>query len=185
MSPAQEQGWLMLLDLFQDRSNDRTLIGGQIMYLLALENGATMARTTTDMDVGINVVESLGVIRALASQLLQRGFEFGDVSPTGTGGRFRKSADPGPGRIMFDVLAPEGLEERTDITTVPPARTIQVPGSRQALDRSQLVNVGVRESEGVVRRPSLVEALVAKAAATTIAVRSNPERDWVDAALPL
>ena len=175
----------MLLDLFQDRSNDRTLIGGQIMYLLALENGATMARTTTDMDVGINVVESLGVIRALASQLLQRGFEFGDVSPTGTGGRFRKSADPGPGRIMFDVLAPEGLEERTDITTVPPARTIQVPGSRQALDRSQLVNVRVRESEGVVRRPSLVGAFVAKAAATTIAVRSNPERDWVDAALPL
>jgi hypothetical protein len=156
-----------------------------MMFLLAAENGVTMPRTTTDMDVVINVVESPGAIRALASQLLRQGLEFGDVSPAGIAGRFRKSADPGPGRVMFDVLAPEGLEERTDITTVPPARTIQVPGSRQALDRSQLVNVRVRQSEGVVRRPSLVGALVAKAAATTIAVRSNPERDWVDAALPL
>lgn len=38
MSPAQEQGWLVLLDLFQNRRNDWTLIGGQMMYLLALEN---------------------------------------------------------------------------------------------------------------------------------------------------
>jgi len=83
---------------------------------------------------------------------------------------------------MFDVLAPEGLDERTDITTVRPARTVKVPGSRQALDRSQLVAVRVRESERVVRRPSLLGALVVKAAATAIAVRSNPERDWEDAA---
>lgn len=97
-----------------------------------------------------------------------------------------ETAVPGPGSIMFDVLAAEGLGERTDITTVPPrAKTIQVPGSRQALDRSQLVAVRVRESEGVVRRPSLLGALVAKAAATSIAVRSNPERDWEDAALLL
>src|SRR5664280_1726135 len=144
-----------------------------MMFLLALENGVTMPRTTTDMDVVINVVESPGAIRALASQLLQQGFKFGDVSPAGTGGRFRTPAEPRPGRIMVDVLAPEGLGERTDITTVPPARTVQVSGSRQALDRSQLVNVRVRESEGVVRRPSLVGALVAKAAAMTIACPSS------------
>ena len=185
MSPAQEQGWLVLLDLFANRRTDWTLIGGQMMFLLAVENGVTMPRTTTDMDVVINVVESPGAIRAFASQLLQQGFEFGDVSPAGTGGRFTKPADPGPGSIMFDLLAPEGLGERTDITTVRPARTVQVPGSRQALDRSQPVAVRVRESEGVVRRPSLLGALVVKAAATAIAVRSNPERDWEDAALLL
>ena len=67
MSPAQEQGWLVLLDLFQNRRTDWTLIGGQMMYILAAENGVTMPRTTTDMDVVINVVESPGAIRALAS----------------------------------------------------------------------------------------------------------------------
>ena len=109
MSPAQEQGWLVLLDLFPNRRTDWTLIGGQMMYILAAENGVTMPRTTTDMDVVINVVESPGAIRALACQLMRQGFEFGDVSPAGTGGRFTKPADPGPGSIMFDVLAPEGL----------------------------------------------------------------------------
>jgi hypothetical protein len=80
---------------------------------------------------------------------------------------------------------PRGARRAHRHHDVPPARTVQVPGSRQALDRSQLVAVRVRESEGVVRRPSLLGALVAKAAATTIAVRSNPERDWEDAALLL
>jgi hypothetical protein len=56
MSPAQEQGWLVLLDLFPNRRTDWTLIGGQMMYILAAENGVTMPRTTTDMDVVINVV---------------------------------------------------------------------------------------------------------------------------------
>lgn len=185
MSPAQEQGWLVLLELFHGRRDDWTLVGGQMMYLLALENGAALPRTTTDMDVVINVVESPGAIRALASQLMKRGFEFGDVNLSGTGGRFARPADPGPGTIMIDILAPEGLGERTDITTVPPARTVQVPGSRQALDRSQRVAVRVRGSDGVVRRPSLLGALVSKAAATGIAVRSNPRRDWEDAALLL
>ena len=185
MSPAQEQGWLVLLDLFPNHRTDWTLIGGQMMYLLAVENEVRMPRTTTDMDVVINVLESPGAIRALASQLLHLGFEFGNVSPAGTGGRFTRPADPGPGTIMIDVLAPEGLGERTDITTVPPARTVQVPGSRQALDRSQQVAVRVRDCDGVVRRPSLLGALVAKAAATALAVRSNPERDWEDAGLLL
>jgi hypothetical protein len=62
MSPAQEQGWLVLLDPFQNRRNDWTLIGGQMMYLLAVENGVTRPRTTTDIEVVINVVESPGAI---------------------------------------------------------------------------------------------------------------------------
>jgi hypothetical protein len=36
-----------------------------------------------------------------------------------------------------------------------------------------------------VRCPNLLGALVGKAAATTIAVRTNPDRDWQDAALLL
>jgi hypothetical protein len=59
MSPAQEQGWLVLLDLFPNRRTDWTLIGGQMMYILAAENGVTMPRTTTDMDVVINVADQL------------------------------------------------------------------------------------------------------------------------------
>jgi hypothetical protein len=41
------------------------------------------------------------------------------------------------------------------------------------------------ERSGVVRRPDLLGALIAKAAATTIPIRENRERDWQDAALLL
>jgi hypothetical protein len=75
--------------------------------------------------------------------------------------------------------------------TTPPARTVQVPGGTQALDRAEVVDVSVsglgrtRRAAGRVRRPNLLGALVAKAAATTIPVRNNPDRDWQDAALLL
>lgn len=88
------------------------------------------------------------------------------------------------------MLGPEGLGERTPLFTVRPARTVQAPGTVQAFVRSEVVTVTVRtgggqERTGRVRRPNVLGALVAKAAATTIAVRENPERDWQDAALLL
>jgi len=61
----------------------------------------------------------------------------------------------------------------------------------QAFERSEVVRVAVsgitgRHSRtGNVRRPDLLGALIAKAAATTIPVRDNPARDWQDAALLL
>jgi len=42
---------------------------------------------------------------------------------------------------MFDVLASEGLGERIDITTVPSARTVQVPGFVKRLTGRKLVVV--------------------------------------------
>ena len=108
MSPAQEQGWLVLLDLFQNRRTDWTLIGGQMMYILAAENGVTMPRTTTDMDVVINVVESPGAIQAFASQLLQQGFEFGDVSPAGTGGPLHETRRSRPRQHHVRCPRPRG-----------------------------------------------------------------------------
>lgn len=38
--------------------------------------------------------------------------------------------------VSIDVLAPEGLGSRTDLTTTPPGRTLQVPGGTQALEWS-------------------------------------------------
>jgi hypothetical protein len=74
----------------------------------------------------------------------------------------------------------------------PPLRTVQAPGSTQALTRSEVVDVGVtgllsgRRSTGRVRRLDLLGALVIKAAALTeIATRTDPARDWQDASLLL
>lgn len=87
------------------------------------------------------------------------------------------------------TFSPQMVWLRTSVLTDPPARTVQVPGASQAFRRSELVEVSIPRAgggegrSGRVRRPSLLAAIIGKAAATTIAVRTNPERDWQDAAL--
>lgn len=127
----------------------------------------------------------------LATWLQARNFGLEGVNADGIGHRFVRNASGGPGRTIVDVLAPEGLSDRTNTYTVRPARTVQAPGTVQAFRRSDVVEVTVSgitgrgERSGVVRCPDLLGALIAKAAATKIPVRSNPERDWQDAALLL
>lgn len=192
LTPAAEQGWGVLFDLAEVDEDSLLLIGGQMMQLLAAEHDVgEMVLPTDDVDVVVDVRAWPGGTRWLAEWLTEQGFAFEGADRQGVGHRFVRDVIEGPGRIIVDVLAPEGLGDRTDITTIPPARTVQVPGSVQALNRSEIVEVtvsdmtGRTERTGRVRRPTLLGALIAKAAATTIAVRDNPDRDWQDAALLL
>lgn len=70
--------------------------------------------------------------------------------------------------MTIDVLAPEGLGPRADLTTTPPGRTLQIPGGTQALDRTELVPVRVGQMTGLVPRPSLLGAIVTKAVAVDV-----------------
>lgn len=69
---------------------------------------------------------------------------------------------------MIDVLAPEGLGRRADLTTTPPGRTIQVPGGTQALARTELLPVTHEGVQGHIPRPSLLGAIICKAAAVPV-----------------
>lgn len=193
LSPAAAQGWMVLFELAVEDVDTWILVGGQMVYLLAAEHDAAdRARRTEDMDVVVNVRDRQNGTEWLAGWLGERRFRLAGITPDGVGHRFIRRADPGPGRIMFDVLAPEGLGPHTNVFTKRPARTVQVPGSTQAIHRSDVVDVSVSSigvggptHVGRVSRPTLLAATIAKAAATTISVRANPERDWQDAALLL
>jgi len=192
LTPAAEEGWWLLFELAEDNREDWLLVGGQMMFLLAAEHNARLPRATDDVDVVVNVRTLPGGTQWLSAWLIDRDFEEEPPSADGISHRFTRPADQGPGRVVFDVLAPEGLGERTRILTVPPGRTVQAPGATQAFGRSEMVDVAVSgllnrgRREGLVRRPNLLGALVAKAAAAReIRVRQNPERDWQDAALLL
>jgi hypothetical protein len=87
--------------------------------------------------------------------------------------------------VIFDVLAPDGIGERADLTTTPPARTLTTPGATTALNNAERVEVQLLHKTGHILRPALIASIIAKACATTIAVRSNPDRDWSDAAFLL
>ncbi len=191
LTPAAEHGWHLLLDLSEVPFTEWLLIGGQMMHLLTIEHSSQMPRPTDDMDVAVNVRARQGGIGWLSEWLVNKGLEFLRPSTDGIGTRFACAADPGPGRVVFDVLAPDGLGERTDIRTLPPARTVEAPGVTQAFARSEWVpvsiisQVGRSPRTGQVRRPTLLAALITKAANTRIPGRTNSDRDWADAALTL
>ena len=194
MPPAQQQGWHVLLDLGQERVFTQwCLIGGQLTLLHAAEHGVRKPQPTLDMDVVVNLVERPGGTEWLAGWLVARGFEMDGVSPEGIGHRFTHAAgdDPRLGQVRFDILAPENMGQRANLFTRRPARTVQAPGTRQALDRAQEVSVTVPAGgalpvrTGTIRRPSLLGALVGKACAVRIATRTHPERDLQDAAVLL
>jgi hypothetical protein len=86
--------------------------------------------------------------------------------------------------VKIDVLAPDGLDKRrARLTTVPPARTISVPGGTQALQRSRFVEVCLGELTGRVPRPDLLGAILIKARA--VEVDDVPEAQLGDLAFLL
>lgn len=77
---------------------------------------------------------------------------------------------------QIDVLIPEGVGERAAARAgAVGAPTISAPGATQALDRSERVRIVAEGRSGTVLRPSLVGALVSKAAART-EIASDPSR---------
>ena len=164
--------WDALIELSEVRPGEWTLIGGQMVFLHAIEQGAAPPRVSTDLDVLVNARIAGRPLAAFASGLEDLGFEQDGISPDGIAHRYRRN------RVTIDVLAPEGLGERTDLTTTPPGRTLQVPGGTQALDRTELVAVTSATRSGHVPRPSLLGAVVAKALA--VAVDDAPAAQRLD-----
>lgn len=186
MSPAQRQGWRVLLDLGDVLESGWCLLGGQLVWLLAAEHGADPPRATDDVDVVVDVRTHPDGLRRLCGWLEDvHGFVLDGISPEGIGHRYARDAVPGPGRVLFDVLAPDHLGPRADLTTTPPARTLEAPGARAALDDAERLDVELEGRAGFVWRPPLLAAIGAKAATTAIPVRAAPERDWSDAAFLL
>ena len=97
-----------------------------------------------------------------ASRLEALGFQVDGMSPEGLAHRYRR----GDGSI--DVLAPDGLGSRANLTTSRPGRTLQVPGGPQALQRVEHVDVRYHDRTGIVPRPSLLGAIIGKSCAVDV-----------------
>lgn len=185
MSPAQESGWEILLSLAEVFPDHWCLVGGQMVWLLAAEHDVEPPRATDDVDIVIDIRADPTRMRRICSWLENQGLPLAGISDQGIGHRYQRACEEGPGTVIFDVLAPDGIGQRADLTTTPPARTLSAPGTTAVLNSAELVEVLLRNRVGHVRRPSLLASVIAKASATTIAVRVNQERDWTDAAFLL
>lgn len=185
MTPAQEESWRILLDLYPVFPSGWCLIGGQMVWLFACEYNVDPVRATEDVDVAVDIRADQQAIRRLCAWLESRHLMLEGMNTDGIGHRYVSSTYEGPGKVMFDVLAPDNVGGRADLTTSPPARTVSAPGTRNALDEVQRIEVVLGHRTGQILRPSLLAAIIAKAAATTIPVREDPDRDWSDAAFLL
>ena len=112
-------------------------------------------RPSDDVDVLVDVRLATNGTEEISRFLLERGYE-----PKISRNRFAHLFTRDVAQV--DVLAPDGLGERANTRTVPPNRTVKVPGGTQALKRSAPVAVRTRDVDGELPRPSLLGAILVK-----------------------
>ncbi|MFF3455446.1 hypothetical protein ACFYXH_14180 [Streptomyces sp. NPDC002730] len=175
--------WGVLLDLSEHVPRAWSLIGGQMVLLHGLEHGRTPPAASADLDVLADVQSDQQSLRRLVAALERLGFVPAGMSPQDNLlHRYHRGEEPG--RLVVDLLAPDHLGPRADLTTTPPGRTLEVPGGRQAAQRTEAVRVQLGRRTGHIRRPGLLGAIVAKAAALSIKT-APPDRHYRDLAFLL
>jgi hypothetical protein len=170
--------WHTLFDL-AERTGDWTLIGARMVQLHAAAAGRTLLRTSLDGDVLADARTEPNAVRRVAEILLAEDFKLEEPSYMGVGHTFVK------GSVEIDLLAPEhlGPQSRVARTTVRGAHTVEVPGGRQALARTQRVAVRVGRREGSVPRPDRLGSILLKTRA--VDVDDVPDNQRSDLALLL
>lgn len=175
MVPAQEAGWLALLEISARIPEGWSLVGGQMVHLHCVERGQFPPRPTTDLDTVLDVRSHPTVLRDFTQVLVDIGFASAGQSHQGHQHRWTR------GEAQIDILIPRHLGERAEKRTgVTGGTTIAAPGTQQALDRTERLEVEVSGTTGWVRRPSLLGALVGKAATTQILIDGAAERHLAD-----
>lgn len=156
---GQRQAWQDLLLIGQSAPENWTLVGGQMIQLWCAERGVRPHRATTDIDAVVDIRARPEALALFTGQLQTIGYT-PLISADGVQHRWTK------GGAQFDVLIPEGVGQRAGLRQgAGGARTVEAQGASQALTRSERVEVLVADSRGHVARPSLLGALVMKAAA--------------------
>jgi hypothetical protein len=171
--------WHVLLDLSATLTVPWTLIGGQMVLLHAIEHGHVPPQVSQDGDVIADIRADDAAIGSVVAALEALKFDLEGISADHLAHRYVRPADPAP--VKVDVLAPDGLGPRTNLTTTKPGRTVEVPGGTQALNRTELIEIIHEGRTGAVPRPSLLGAVICKAAACKLP--GNPERHLRDLAL--
>lgn len=166
----QTEMWKTLLG-FEDLGRPWVLVGGQMTMLHCLENGVTRSRPTDDGDIIVGVWTRRDALRETSRFLRNRGFT---EEPTSDGYGYRYVRGEKPSLTVVDVLLPEGIrgqQDRPKTTTGRPGLT--TPGGNQALTRAQRLRVRIDGTTGVVRRPTLLGSMVAKAHAYAVDSRDK------------
>lgn len=175
LTDEELEAWNSILDLYEAIPSGWVLVGGQMVHLHHWQRQVQPPRVTTDADLLMDIRINRDSLRKVSAYLQDQGFEEAGRSPENIGHRWIRSG------VKIDLLIPEGLGERSSsVTTVTGARTVQVPGGSQEIIRAQSISVQLPDRIGHVIRPSLLGALVGKAAALEISSDPRRERHLTD-----
>lgn len=175
MSQGQRDGWHALLDLHDVMSTGWTLVGGQMVHLWCAERGVAPARPTDDLDAVLDVRANPAALMEFTTALADMGFA--PDGETWNGHQHRWVRD----EAQIDVLIPRWLGERAAKGKgAGGGTTLETPGAQQALDRTEEITVDAGGRLGIVRRPNLLGALVAKAAAHKVVLDKARRRHLTD-----
>jgi hypothetical protein len=143
------------------------VVGGMMVTIHGQRHGREPYRTTNDGDIVVDV-RSFGrkTMRNVATALESNGFTT-TMSPENVT-RFQR------GKAKIDLLAPDGMGDARVLTS-PPGHALIAPGATQALDRTELVTVRWGDVTTTVRVPSLLGAIIAKAAASHEIISLDPD----------
>ncbi len=154
-----------------------TLVGAQMVFLLAYENDLPIGRTSGDVDVMMDIRALTDATQEASTTLERLGYQLDRPTPDGRAHRFRRED------AVIDVLAPDNAGPRASMLTIPPARTIAVAGGTQALARSRQVHVRLEGRLIELPCPSLLGGILIKTRAVDVA--EDPDKHRRDLALLL
>ena len=174
LTPTHRELWDALCDLADRHPGDWVLVGGQMVLLHALQAGRAPNRVSQDLDAVIDARVRPPVLIRFLDTLRGLGFVSAGVSLDDIAHRYER------GDIHIDVLVPEGVGRRAPIRTIGTAVTVEIAGGTQALSRGERLAVVHGTRRALVPRPSLLGAIVIKAAAA--AVDRHPQRHLGDLA---
>lgn len=175
MPLEQQEAWQAVFQIYERLPHGWVLVGGQAVYLHAVERSAPIVRATTDADFALDIRGYPTMLHDFTALLLELKFESAGESLEGYQHRWVR------GNAVVDVLIPRHLGERADSRRgATGGTTIAAPASQQALDRAETVDVVAGPWSGHVNRPSLLGCLIGKAAALKIVNDPGRERHITD-----
>lgn len=153
-SRAEAQVWETAIEVAQLFQNiPWVIVGAQMIMLLEREAGRDSGRATLDLDAIVDVRAMANGTEEAARRLVDAGFE-----PDGAHGyRFRRGSN------QVDLLAPDNLGPRANLTLIPPHTTTAIPGGTRALRTTRSLEVNVQTvGSGTLPVPSLAGAIAIK-----------------------
>ena len=171
LAGGQADSWHALIEIAPQLGRHWLLIGGQMVFLHEVERESTEIRPTNDIDLVVDLRIDPAALEHTNTVLAGAGFSQDLPSPEGVAHRYRS------GGATIDILAPNHMGTRARLS-LGSGRTVEAPGTSQAFGRLSLVRVELDDTTAaVIRRPTLVGALLGKATAVTeIVSMSSAER---------